>query len=142
MFRIISNIECLVWTIGIIAYLIYYIWDSYTSQLVFLIISLVVSVAYFGFNRIIFLDTKRIFKWYSISSGIFYSVAIIGLCFRLNNFIGYDRLLQIGFISLLLVFTPLFYFNLKTDPTYFRPQLLRSLLIGLSNLCLYLGNHF
>lgn len=141
MFRRINNVECAGWTIGIIAYLIYYIWDSYIFQLVFLIITLILSVAYFGFNRKIFFDANRLFKWYSISSGIFYSIAIIGLCFRLNGFLGYDRLLQIGFIPLLFVFSPLFYFNIKRDPTYFRPQLFRSLLIGLSNLCLYLGDY-
>lgn len=142
MFRRINNVECAGWTIAIITYLIYYIWDSHIYQLISLIITFVLSIAYFGFNRVIIFDANRAFKWYSISSVIFYSIATIGLCFKLNDFLGYDRLLQIGFISLLLVFTPLFYFNLKTDPTYFRSQLLRSLLIGLSNLCLYLGNYF
>jgi len=106
------------------------------------ILTISLSIFYFGFSIYIFSDDKGYFVWYSILIGVIYSTALIGICFWVNNFSGYNPLLLISSILLLFIFFPLTFHKSRKETTNSKVHRLRSVLIGISALTIYLLDFF
>lgn len=105
---------------------------------IYTILAFILALFYFGFSKYIFANSSRISVWYSICIGIIYSIAIMGICFWINDFNGYNPLLLISSLFLLLLFLPMSFFIKPVEFRFYNSHRLRSVLFGVSTLMIYL----
>src|SRR5690606_22786154 len=111
-------------------------------RLITTILTVSLSIFYFGFSKYIFSEDKVCFVWYSVFIGIVYSTALIGICLWVNKFYGYNPLLLVSSILLLFVFFPLTFYKRRKESKNSKAHRLRIVLIGISALTIYLVDFF
>lgn len=103
------------------------------------ILLLALSTGYFFLTGLIFNKEKKTIPWFSIFIGIIYSIALIGIVFYINGIPGDSIFISLSFSLLLFVFLPISFLNRRKDPKYFIPHCIRSILIGLCCLVIWLS---
>jgi len=98
---------------------------------------IILSIIYFGFGWIFFHVSGEKYTLYSIFSGIFYSIGLIGIYFKVNNFIGYNPLLLICWLVLIFILVPFGFLKMQHNVKFFNAQIFRCLLIGGVSAVLY-----